>query len=120
MRVRAFTLIEVLVSLVVISIAFVAVLRGSVFNLRSLRSASDLTLATIAAETMIKETLVGGYPESGTEDGVFEEGPFQGLEWSRQVEVMELPYIEDLKLVTVEVGWGRDRTYTLSTVVSRK
>jgi type II secretion system protein I len=116
---RGFTLIEVLIALVVISVAFLAALRGSSVNLRSLRTASDLTTATMAADSLMKQIVAEGYPESGTEEGVFEEGPYRGLDWTRKVEVVELPYIEELKLVTVEISWGEGERFNLQTVLTR-
>jgi hypothetical protein len=35
------------------------------------------------------------------------------------VEVMELPFAADIRLVTVEVTWGRGRSYRLQTVLTR-
>lgn len=116
---KGFTLIEVLIALVVLSVAFLAMLRGSSSNLRSIRTASELTTATMAADSLMKQIIAEGYPESGTEEGVFEEGPYQGLGWIRQVEVVELPYIEELKLVTVEIRWGEDDRYHLQTILTR-
>mgnify|MGYP001046100670 CR=1 FL=1 len=118
-RYRSFTLIEVLIALVVISVVFLAVLRGSGSNLRALRQASDLTTATLAADAMMKQIIAEGYPESGTEEGVFDEGPYRGLGWARSVQVVELPYLEELKLVTVEIRWGERDSYRLQTVLTR-
>lgn len=119
MRVRGFTLVEVLIALVIISIAFVAVLNGSVFNLRSQRRAADLTLAVAAADMMMKEVIAGGYPASGMEEGEFEDDYFKGLTWKKSVEAIEFPYLEELKLVTIEVRWGKDDSYSIRTVLSR-
>ena len=119
MRVRAFTLVEVLIALAILSIGFLAVLQGSTFSLRSTREAADLTTAVIAAESLIKEEIEKGFPQSGSEDGTFEDGLYGGISWSRQVEVLELPYIEELKMVTVTVLWGDGKSYTLRTVLSR-
>jgi len=119
LKVRAFTLLEVLIALAIVSVACLAILRGSVFNLRSAKEASDLTTAAIAAESMMKEIIGKGYPESGSEEGEFEDGYFNGFRWERSVEAIEFPFIEELKLVTVEIEWGRNGSYTLQTVLSR-
>jgi type II secretion system protein I len=118
-KVRAFTLVEVLIALTILSIAFLAILRGTTLNLRSSKVASDLTTAVIAAESILKEEIAKGFPESGAEEGEFENDIFKGFRWAKSVEVLELPYIEELKLVTVEISWGTDRSYVLRTVLSR-
>lgn len=117
---RSFTLIEVLITLVILSISLLAIFRGNIFNLRSAKVSGDLTTAVIAAESILKEEIGRGYPESGTVEGEFEDGIFEGLRWEKSVESMELPFVVDLKLVTVEIKWGRDRSYRLQTVISRQ
>ncbi|MFW6180520.1 MAG: type IV pilus modification PilV family protein [Spirochaetota bacterium] len=115
---KGFTLIEALVALAVISVAFLAVLHGSAANLRAQRRASDLSTAAQAAEYLMQQVVAEGYPPSGEEEGVFEEGPYSGLGWTRSVQVVELPYIEELKLVTVEVRWSGRNSYRLETVLT--
>jgi prepilin-type N-terminal cleavage/methylation domain-containing protein len=118
-RFRSFTLIEVLITLAILSIALLAIFKGNIFNLRSSRVASDLSTAVIAAEMLMKEEISKGYPESEVVDGEFEDGLFDGLKWKKSVETMELPMVVDLKLITVEVWWGNDRSYQLQTIISR-
>jgi prepilin-type N-terminal cleavage/methylation domain-containing protein len=117
---RSFTLIEVLITLVILSISLLAIFRGNIFNLRSAKVSSDLTTAVIAAETLMKEEIGKGYPESGTDEGVFDDGTFEGISWEKRIEVMDLPFATDLKIVTVEVKWGKDRSYSLQTVITRQ
>jgi type II secretion system protein I len=119
LKLRAFTLIEVLIALAILSIGFLAILQGSTFNLRSTREAANLTTAVIAAESLLKEEIAKVFPTSGTDDGTFEDGLFEGFGWSKQVEVLELPFIEELKIVSVTISWGEGRSYTLRTVLSR-
>jgi type II secretion system protein I len=116
---RAFTLVEVLVALAILSIGFLAVLQGNTFNLRSSRRAANLTTAVIAAESLMKEEIAKGFPSSGSEEGSFEDGLFEGISWSRQIEVLELPFIEELKMVTITTSWAEGESYTLRTVLSR-
>ena len=119
MRIKAFTLVEVLIALVILSIGFLAILRGSTFTLRSSRVAADLTTAVIAAESLLKEEIAKGFPASGSDEGVFKDDIFEGYAWSKRIEVLELPFVEELKLVTVTVSWEDNRNYTLQTVLSR-
>jgi type II secretion system protein I len=117
-RVKGFTLLEVLIALVILSTAFLALLKGNVFNLRSQREAENLTVAVIAAESLMKEIISEGYPESVIEEGEFEEDAFSGFRWKKSIESVEFPYIEELKLVTGEVLWGERGSYELRTVLS--
>ncbi len=118
-RFKGFTLIEVLIALTILSIALLAIFRGNLFNLRSAKEASDLTTAVIAAESILKEQIGKGYPASGFTEGTFEEDYFSGLKWKKQVETLSLPFIQDLKVVYVEVEWGRNKSYSLQTIISK-
>jgi type II secretion system protein I len=118
-RMRSFTLIEVLITLAILSISLLAIFRGNIFNLRSAKVASDLTTAVIAAESLMKEEIGKGYPESGTVEGEFDDGTFEGLRWEKRVESMEILFVTELKIVTIEVKWGRDRSYSLQTIITR-
>jgi len=118
-RMRSFTLIEVLITLAILSISLLAIFRGNIFNLRSAKVSSDLTTAVIAAESLLKEEITKGFPDSGTIEGEFSDGLFEGLGYVKRVEAMELPFAADLRLVTVEVTWGRGRSYKLQTVLTR-
>ncbi len=119
MKLYGFTLIEVLIALVIVSVAFVAVLNGSVFNLRSQKEATDLTIAATAADMMMKEVIGGGYPASGEDEGEFEDDYYKGFRWKKSVETIEFPYLEELKLVTIEIEWGTRGKYAVRTVLSR-
>jgi type II secretion system protein I len=118
-RLRAFTLIEVLITLTILTIALLAIFKGNFLSLRASKESADVTVAVIAAESMIKEAISKGYPESGISEGTFEEEYFKGLKWKKTVETLELPFIVDLKVVTVDVEWGKGKNYTLQTILSR-
>jgi prepilin-type N-terminal cleavage/methylation domain-containing protein len=116
---KAFTLVEVLISVLILSIALLAIFRGNVVNLRSAKEARELLTATMAADSILKETFKRGYPESGVFEGVFEEEYFKGIKWVKKIEPLEIPGVTDLKKVSVTVEYGRGRLYTLETVLSR-
>jgi prepilin-type N-terminal cleavage/methylation domain-containing protein len=116
---RAFTLVEVLISVLILSIALLAIFRGNVFNLRSAREARELLTATMAADSILKETFRRGYPESGIFEGVFEEEYYKGIKWVKKIEPLEIPGVTDLKKVSVTVEYGKGKQYTLETVLSR-
>ena len=118
-RIQAFTLVEVLIAITILTIAMLAIYRGNVFNLRASKESSDLTGAVLAADSLMKEAIGKGYPESGILEGAFEEGYYRGYTWKRTIETMEIPFVEDVKLVTIEVSWGKNHSYTLETILSR-
>ena len=117
-KLKTFTLIEVLITLTILAVAMLAIFRGNLVNLRSAKEASELNTAVIAAESIIKDMMNKGYPESGILEGTFEEDYFEGLKWRKIIETFEFPFIVDLKIVSVEVEWGENKTYTLQTIVS--
>jgi prepilin-type N-terminal cleavage/methylation domain-containing protein len=116
---KAFTLVEVLISVLILSIALLAIFRGNVFNLRSAREARELLTATMAADSILKETFRRGYPESGVFEGVFEDEYYKGLKWVKRIEPLEIPGVTDLKKVSVTVEYGSGKLYVLETVISR-
>jgi general secretion pathway protein I len=115
-----FTLIEVLVALVVLSVAVVAVLQLFGGGLRLARASGDHLEATLLASTMLSD-LAWETLEEGTTEGT--EGEFR---WSRQVTVDPalLPEEPDparpdtvrLARVSVDVRWGRNRHVELVTI----
>jgi len=119
-RQSGFTLIEVLVALVVLSVAVVAVLQLFGGGLRLARASGDHLEATLLASTMLSE-LAWETLEEGTTEG--SDGAFR---WSRQVTVDPalLPEEPDpaqpdtvrLARVSVDVRWGRNRHVELVTI----
>jgi type II secretion system protein I len=117
---RGFTLIEVLVALLVLSIAVVAVLQLFGGGLRLARASSDHLEAILLAEARMTE--IGGQTlEEGVSEGT--EGVYR---WARRVVVDPSLLPDDqepeigprlrLARVTVEVRWGRNRQVELVTV----
>ena len=119
-RQSGFTLIEVLVALVVLSVAVVAVLQLFGGGLRLARASGDHLEATLLASTMLSD-LAWETLEEGTTEGT--EGEFR---WSRQVtgDPALLPEEPDpaqpdtvrLARVSVDVRWGKNRHVELVTI----
>ncbi len=115
-----FTLIEVLVALVVLSVAVVAVLQLFGGGLRLARASGDHLEATLLASTMLSDLAWETLEEGTTEGSV---GAFR---WSRQITVDPalLPEEPDparpdpvrLARVSVDVRWGRNRHVELVTI----
>jgi len=117
-KLEGFTLIEVIIALTILSIAMMALLKGNIFNLRSSKEASDLTIAVIAADSIIKDEIGKKGLKSGVYNGAFEDEIFKGLKWEKRIETLNLPLTKELKLITVEVKWKKNKSYKLQTILS--
>src|SRR5512143_2877798 len=101
LRGDGFTLIEVLVALVIVAIAFVGLLGLHNRNLAMVGRDQDLTRATLLARQLITEMeLIEQFPDTGTSQGEFPDYP--GFAWERNVEDTELPTV---RKVTLRVIW---------------
>lgn len=115
-----FTLLEVIVSLAVLSIGLVAVLEA--YSAASRVSLQDefLTTATFLASGKMEEVLKEPYITSGSDEGDFGE-EFADFTWTVEATDSE---IEGLVLVTVTVEWegptGQDYLELISAAVSRQ
>lgn len=115
-----FTLIEVLVALLVLSIAVVAALQLFGGGLRLARTAGDQLEATLLASAKLAEGALEN-PEEGTTEG--SEGDYR---WVRRVTLdpellpaeADPALVSSLRLarVSVEVRWGRNRHVELVTL----
>jgi len=119
-REAGFTLFEVLIALVILSVAVVAALQLLGGGLRLARASSDHLAATLLATAKLSE-LAQGPLEEGTAEG--SEGEYR---WTRRVTLAPalLPdepaglLAERVRLarVSVEVSWGRHRRVELVTL----
>jgi general secretion pathway protein I len=117
---RGFTLVEVLVAMLVLSITVVAVLQLFGGGLRLVRASGDHLDAVLLAETQMAE-LAGQTLEEGVTEGT--EGAYR---WTRRVVVDASLLPKDdgsevaprvrLARVSVEVRWGRNRQVKLVTL----
>jgi len=96
---RGFTLVEVMVAMVIISIAMVTLLATQVASTRSYAEAKATTVSTLLAQQKIAEILSGEFPEPGEDEGVFGDNEHYGY----LVTVRETSS-EQLREVTVQVG----------------
>ncbi len=115
-----FTLLEVLVALIVLSVAVVAALQLFGGGLRLARASGGHLEATLVAAAKLSELALES-PEEGTIEGT--EGEYR---WTRRVTVeRELlpeepeatkPELVRLARVSIEVHWGRNRHVELVTL----
>jgi len=124
---NAFTFIEVLIALAVVSIALLALLRFCLLSIKLADKAHITSQAVFLAEEKISQTLAVGYPKKGTDSGTVQNN---GVLFNWQVEVAEAylpgldkPHIEGLRKISVDVSWkqtiGRNHLQ-MSTYVADK
>ena len=118
-RFRGFTLIEVLIALVILSISLISLYKLNGVSISSERKASELGYYMQAAKYLMNRILSEGYPATGKTEGKFEEGAFNGIIWKKNVESFNLPMLEDIRKVTIEIYYKGKLKYSLSTLVSK-
>jgi len=100
-----FTLIEVIVALTIVAIAFVGLLGLHNRNILIIADDQDLTRATLLARQFITEMeVVEQWPDTGTSRGEFANAP--GFVWERDVEETDLPTV---RRVVLRVIWDERR-----------
>ncbi|MCD6396097.1 MAG: prepilin-type N-terminal cleavage/methylation domain-containing protein [Spirochaetaceae bacterium] len=115
----AFTLIEVLIAIIILSISLLALYKSNIVTIGSERRAENLEYGVLASDLIMKDAIKGGFPSTGVSEGEFKEGAYKGVKWKRTVESFNLPMLEDLRKITVEVYWGKNNSYRLTTIVSK-
>jgi type II secretion system protein I len=105
----AFTFIEVLIALVIVSISLLALIRLHLISINMTETARIKSQAVLLANEKIAETLALGYPEEGTVSGTVEMNAL-GLHWQTEVtdikphQLNELD-IEGLRRILVDISW---------------
>lgn len=124
---RAFTFVEVIVALAVVSISLLALLRLHIISITMADAAETTSQAIFLAEGKIAEALALVYPEVGTSSGSVENN---NLRFCWQTEVADLGLqqtdeadITGLRKISVDVSWkegaGR-KQLQMSTYVADK
>ena len=116
---RGFTLVEILVTLTVLSIAL-PVLMYSFRNAAHGQALSEnQTTALYLLKLRIAEIELGGYPEIGEDEGEF--GENSRFRWNSSVQDMTSDEIEGLRRITVSVIWqelGREKSISMNTYMA--
>ncbi len=105
----AFTFIEVLIALVIVSISLLALIRLHLISIRMIETAEITSQAVLLANEKIAETLALGYPEEGTNSGTVQKNAL-GLHWRTEVTDIE-PHqlgeldIAGLRRILVDISW---------------
>ncbi len=124
-RERAFTFIEVLVALVIVSISLLALIRLHIISISMTDTAEITSQAVFLANEKIAETLAAGFPEEGTNSGTVQKNAL-ALHWQTEVTNVEPPQLggmdfSGLRRILVDVNWKqgiRRKTLQMSTYVA--
>ncbi|MFH1223541.1 MAG: prepilin-type N-terminal cleavage/methylation domain-containing protein [Pseudomonadota bacterium] len=105
---RGFTLVEVMIALLILSITLIALTGSQGVSLNSTRKAKFITLGTIVAKNMLEDidimADVRGFDyikELGEKtEGDFDDEQYQGWKWVREVKEVNIPISELIKTFT--------------------
>lgn len=114
-----FSMLEVLLSLTIFSIAVVGIIEGITLQLRSERGAEEITRAAILAQNVLEEIRQSGEYSDDSQKGRFE-GEDAGFEW--QYDMTETD-TNGLYKVSVTVLWSdgmAKRDYAIETFLSER
>ncbi len=108
-RTRAFTFVEVIVALSIVSISLLALLRLHIISIGMADTAQITSQAVFLANEKIAETLAAGFPKEGANSGTVEKNAFC-LDWKTEVTDLKLSQLEKegiagLRKISVVVNW---------------
>jgi len=124
-RKSAFTFIEVLIALVIVSISLLALIRLHLISINMTETAEIKSQAVFLANEKIAETLALGYPEEGTKSGTVEMNALD-LHWQTEITDIKPQQLNELDIVglrriLVDVSWEqgiRHKHIQMSTYVA--
>lgn len=108
-RRNAFSFVEVVAALAIVSIALLGLLRLHLFSIRMADEAERTTQAILLAQEKIAETLARGYPEQGTISGTVQRNNIS-MHWQTQVTDLHTPSLGEIhttgmRTILAEVTW---------------
>lgn len=126
---KAFTLIEVVAALAIVSIALLGLLQLHLISIRMADKAQTTVQAVLLAQEKMAEVLTSGFPPVGTRSGIVEN---DGARFTWRTEVTDASVsqgqplglrLDHLRRLSVDVACGdgpRERQIRLTTYVAEK
>ena len=113
-RMRAFTFVEVVVALAIVSISLLALLRLHLISITMVDKAHITSQAVLLANEKIAEMVAAGYPKEGTNSGTMEKNGLT-LNWQTEVTNLRLPQLEKVRItglrkILVDITWKQGRS----------
>ncbi|UCG59182.1 MAG: type II secretion system protein [Phycisphaerales bacterium] len=124
-RARAFTFIEVIAALAIVSIALLGLLRLHLFSISMADKAERTAQALLLAQEKIAEILAHGYPEQGTTSSTAEIDNIT-MHWQTHVTDLSMPSLGEtqtrgMRKILASVTWqdgANQKNLQLSTYVA--
>jgi general secretion pathway protein I len=111
---RAFTLIEVLVAMAILSLAMISVFSGMSQSLSVTTRLRDKTLASwIATDQITKLQITGEYPDAGNRRDQVE---MAHMDWVYELKIAKIPQL-DMRRIDVTVSFADSPDDILATVI---
>lgn len=112
---KAFTFIEVILALAIVSISLLALFRLHLISIRMAETAEITSQAVFLASEKMAEKLALGYPEEETNSGTIEKNGLY-LYWQTKITDLHLPQLDGanitgLRNVLVDVGWKQGTSH---------
>lgn len=108
-RMRAFTFVEVVVALAIVSISLLTLLRLHIISISMVDKAQITTQAVLLANEKIAETAAAGYPKEGTNSGTTRTNGLT-LNWQTEVRDLRLGQLDKVQIaglrkILVDITW---------------
>lgn len=108
-RIRAFTFVEVVVALAIVSISLLTLLRLHIISISMVDTAQITTQAVLLANEKIAEIVADGYSKEGTNSGTTQTNGLV-LNWQTEVMELRLPQLDKvniggLRKILVDITW---------------
>ena len=114
---KGFTLIEVLVAMVILSVGLLGTAALITGIINSNKLSNRITTATTLAQDKMEEIKRDGYSNAANEARVSLTSPYD--QYEREVTVIDPSPAANMKTVTVKVYWESSKSVSLVTILSR-
>ncbi len=123
-KIKGFTLLEVMVALAIIAFSLITILHSHSLGVKLSTKTKQLSIATMLAQRKLGEIEINGFPDLGEEEGDFGDDYPQFL-WKVSVAEEEFfgEKVEGLRKVNITISWkygAQDDWLDISTLIARR
>lgn len=106
---RAFTFVEVIIALTIVSISLLGLIRLHIININMTESAEITSQATFLAQEKIAETLAAGFTNQASNRGTVQKNTLC-FNWKTEVADLHSPQLDQadirgLRKISVDINW---------------